>query len=485
MTRSPPRARKSKSRLAVQRIIVAIIFGAIVNFGLSLNVSPDFPIVAKLRQDGAALGMQLAAHWNDMLSPSGVSLPAGTRHISIVDIDEHSCQAVVSFEKCRFQRVGHPELLEQVLAAADKSRAKVVIIDIVFPTATEANSSEAGRRLLRQIELPGPPIVAPIVYGANSIGKISIDWANSICGQPRCGRLVYAPAFAIDRFRSAREYPLLVKAIVSDIPARDNLPVRTVPSLVLAAAKAAGNSGRGVPEVLPILFTLPSFATLSDPRDADILTAQSGKYLQSVDYQRAQIADGDGRLKFAERPNSFLIIGSSAPITNDWHETPLGTMAGMEVVANAIRTLELRNAGPRPSAQNWLGWMFTLVSWSILACAVVLIVNIEKAPNRFLVRFGLPQQSRSLTVSLAPLLLLAVFCVALTLELGLKVWEFVLSNKGPYERTGDADIIFPVVAILFTTAVDLSQRFLLWLEHVVAKLLDVVESALQKRVPPA
>lgn len=464
---------KPLGRLVAERFVVAVIFGALVNFLLTLQIVSAIPAVAKLRQDGASIGLYLATSWNDLLSSSGVMRPAGTTHISIVDINEASCEAIASRDRCHFDRIGHPEVLDAALAAADKTRAKLIVFDILFPTAAELQGSDAGRRLRARLDGPGPPIVAPIAFGNNSIGALSIDLSNSICGRLRCGRLRFAPAYVIEKFKTAREYPLSVPVDFRSDPAGANAPKHRIPSLVLAAAQEAGMPLQGTTKSLPIIFTLPSFATLTDPADQDVLAAQNGKYFNSVDYQHIAIGRDGKSFALGEKAGVVLIVGSSAPITNDWHDTPLGEMAGMEVVANAIRSIELSGTEPARaprSASNGL-WFFAF-SWAVLFATIFGIAWVERERHKFDIQTQIFRSGWRLGVNYSIIVLLAIVALGFLAELGGKTWEIVDELREPDARTGEIDVIFPLLAIFFTTAVDLSHRLLGGLERCIGWVFD-------------
>lgn len=461
---------KKIGRIVAERFIVAVFFGALINFLLTLQCVTDIPTVAKLRQDGASLGIYLATSWNDLLSPSGVPRPAGTTHISIVDIDEASCQAVVGGDSCHFDRIGHAEVIDAALAAADKTKARLIVFDILFPSAAEAERSEAGKRLLARLDQPGPPIVAPIAFGNNALGAMTIDRANSICGRMRCGRLRFAPAYSVDRFQVARGYPLRLPVEVRGYAAGVDAPDRRIASLVLAAAQEAHMQIRTA-DPLPILFTIPSFASLTDPSDEDILKAQTGTYLDSVDYQHIATAEDGKSFVLPEKKGVVLIIGSSAPVTSDWHDTPLGKMAGMEVVANAIRSIEMSGVAPARRF-TWSCWWFFALSWIVLLATIFGIASVDRARDRFKLTLGLPGSPRRLVIHYSALVLLAILALGFFAEVGGKVWEIIDQLRTPQSRNGDVDIIFPVLAIFFTTAVDLSHRLLAALERWTSWLLD-------------
>lgn len=454
---------RSFAREAAQRFLVALVFGLLVAAVINSSVARNVPILDKARQQGGALGVQLAMTWHDFTARyfggASVALPSGATRISMIDIDEAACASFSSFTRCRFDRIGQPQLLAEVLAAADAAAPRVIVFDVVLPSSQDIASSHAAQEILARVQQPGPPIIAPIPYANNPQGDIGINWADSICGQPVCGRLRYAPAFAEERYGVVRGYPAYVMAAtVPDAGAPED-QIRTqvrLPSLALAASQATGGVVAAPMGPVQILYTIPSFANIDREATREVLSAAEW---DSVDYLRASqtVFGTPPEIRFPERPNNILLIGSSAPVTADWHDTPLGTMTGMEIVANAIRTMELRRGDAVASEPHHSG-RFDLMAWAGLGLAIILLTATDRARER---RFG----------GDAPLIdrytfkRLLILSVALVLEVVLKVAEVVSELGRPEMRTGDLDILFPLVAIFFTTAVETSQRLIVKMER--------------------
>jgi hypothetical protein len=452
----------STRRLIVQRFIVALIFAWLAGILLSPDNSSNVGVIATLHREGGRLGLSVATTWNDFLRRGGVTRPTGTTRISIFDIDEAACIAMASYRECKFDRIGDPRVIHAALAAADTTKAKLIIFDILFPTSAETNS-EAGRALLIRLQAPGPPIVAPIDYSENSLGKISINWAKSICGRPRCGRLRYAPAYSFDPLGTTRAYPLLINGRLVANTAHDELPVR-LPSLVLAAAQATGLSLPQTPDPLPIVYSIPSYATLGRS-DHDLLNKQIGVYQDSAYYMHVTVSEDGHGYKMPERAGEIVIIGSSAPVTNDVHDTPLGPMTGMEVVANAFRTAEMSSKGEAARVPAGPGWIASILSWLVLLGTIAVITRIEAAGSRLVLRLPVYGGRPPIAIGYSMILILAIVMIGLLIDLALKVWQIAAEISNPQLRTGDVDLIFPLIAIFFTTGVEISQRIIAKLER--------------------
>lgn len=462
------------ARRLLTRFVTAMIFSTVAGQVLEMGYARDWPVVAQMKQEGADVGMALATWWNDLAfaREGKVGLPAGATHISILDIDEAACSRLASLPRCRFEAIGQPEVLDAAIAAADSARPKVIVLDLYLPTAAMAVSSPVAQRLLERLQAPGPAIVAPIEYrdpsgGGGARGAIAIDWANSICGQPRCGRLRYAPAFTVERFQSARGYPTIIRADMIPSSASPETAIRhdvPIESLALAAVDTKG--GKAVSDVIPVLYTLPAFAKAAPQARA----VNRARYFKSIDYDRLRLRQGMpiAPQSLASRvPGAILIIGSSAPIIDDLHDSPLGPMTGMEIVANAIRTLELR-AGvllDQEGIERRVS-ILTALGWAGVAATLAALGLVEHARSR---RMG--AQPRRLFDRWS-MLTLVILLAGLALEVGFKLGEAIVRLQDPRARTADFDIIFPALAIFFTTGVEMSQRFLAKVEFALDGIFD-------------
>lgn len=451
-------------REVIQRFAVALIFGALISGLASWEGLRSLTLVERVRQEGAAIALRVSVVWNERLALAAEK-PEGTTAVTLLDIDEGACAELVGFVPCRFDRIGHAEVLDEALAAADAAGPAVIVFDILLPGMAAARDTEAGRRLLERVSKPGPAIIAPIAHGEVRDGVITVNWAQSLCGRPRCGRLRFAPAFATSRFGSARSYPVVATAdVVPDILAASDDVERISISSIAGATLEALHGRRIEGADLPIVYTIPSFATLSDGQ----LGAAQAAYFDNVEFLRfSQLSREGSAWRLPARPGRLLVIGTSAPIADDWHDTPLGAMSGMEVVANAIRTFEMERGGKAPVSGRW---MFDALAWAVLLAVIFLLALVQRArARRSAERL---QGARAIIPDRYSLLTLLVLIAAVIVEALIQVADVVYSLKDPRARTGDLDILLPLFAIFFTTAVELSHRLIRRLEAGVAWLVD-------------
>jgi CHASE2 domain-containing sensor protein len=118
-----------------------------------------------------------------------------------------------------------------------------------------------------------------------------------------------------------------------------------------------------------ILFSMPSLAAASVAADtggaADAkqvgrqLQTSYDKPVESSVYRRVPVSfdpdNGEVRAVAADWLNdAIVVIGTSAASGNDWHSTPIGPMAGAEVILNAARSFRMFPAPVKPSLGHHL-----------------------------------------------------------------------------------------------------------------------------------
>lgn len=446
------------ARSTLKDTLLALIFGTIVSQVFVIGYALDIPLVKKLEREGADIGAQIAAIWLDLVNDPA-PLDPSLRPIVIVDIDEESCAVLGDEEVCLFDRIGQPGLLADLIDGASASGPEVIVLDVFPPASDDPGSAE----VLAAIKREGPPILAPIEYRQGEGERINIDWSNSICGAPVCGRLRYAPAFAIREDGKARRYAAIIDVRTPEGEAE-------LPSIAYAAA-ATANPALQTPRTaeIDIDYGLPSIATVPSEEMRIFLLS---RYLGNLDYLSAR--------QFAQGPNDLdgqiLIIGSSAIYGGDIHATPLGVMTGMEVLANAIRTFEATAIPEELPRETPFLEKFGAVLWSTAILAATLA-----AESWLIMRRAAARRRRGLDPEETPLwdrysTYIGLLWIA---AIGFELFSLAQDVIGQFEESRFGarriDILFPVLGVLFFAFVDLMKRG----EEKLGQLVDWVLTTLR------
>jgi len=287
-----------------------------------------------------------------------------------VDVDRAACEAFSpDASACIGDRPVPPALTIAFAKAARHSGASVVVIDVRAPDGA-ADRADLANALAAP---DGPWVIASLGVRPRLSDKQMKVVANSqtLLGPAaqaplRSGRLLLAPfltatdAFAADGI--VRHYPLLEQV---EGLGREGA-VRWLPSAPFLASRLADSIGAGALICLyyrrespgcdgvdastsstviqfgertdlrnRIFYSLPSLAA-AGPEQRSIYR---DRYLGFYDRIVASDLIESGTFIWPRElmAGAIVIFGSSAPEAHDWHVTPLGPMAGPEILFNAIR----------------------------------------------------------------------------------------------------------------------------------------------------
>ena len=161
-----------------------------------------------------------------------------------------------------------------------------------------------------------------------------------------------------------------------------------------------------------------------------------------------------------------VVIGASNPARRDWHYTPLGNMAGPEVVINAIRSFQRSSKEPEPTASSTL-WHEAQI---VMTCSLIwLLFHSLRYGTAGAVgkRFApLQQIRRSLFVAVT-------FVATLLLVLGVTLHMSFTPNK----PEPSLSILVGVLAITLEQYVDAMEWVLHRVSAVAARLLGISKEA--------
>lgn len=331
-------------------IVFSILLSALVAFLAWVGVG----WVQLLERRGTDFTMRTAVA---LRSPVVDELGPGEREavdpILFLDIDEVGCERLsVRPRRCRTHGVGQPSVLIPIGEALRRSGARLVVLDIRWPDPESFDPTFSAERMVKAwAARPGPPVVAALPGALSSSPGVAVDW-DVVAGMPR-GRLRFAPS-AIWPGETAGD--TVIRAFPDEVPIvgdlRANWPDRLA-SMPVAVVESLGR-GRAVRAADPlegrrILFTLPSLAANPDEALASLhlgsweRRALAGMMTRDPACPTCPVEVGVEGLR-----GQIVIVGSSAPAADDLHMSPLGIMAGAELIANAIRARQLAAAAPPP-----------------------------------------------------------------------------------------------------------------------------------------
>jgi CHASE2 domain-containing sensor protein len=358
--------------------LTGVVFAILLSLALLL-AGPHIPGLSDFMSAMEVKGVDAAMRVRLVAAPdSGFAGASRDPGFVFLDIDSAACEAAHGGSRCDTRSPADPALAARVATAALATDPRVVIIDVALwdddPGAAPSASAAAMEALAAAAKAhPNTRVVAVAPFrptGAERTGVI--DWTLV---PPALAKdsITFAPSFAwrgpFENDGVMRRYPSTV--LMSDptkSPTAHETP--TLPYLSALYAQAADDPTRlaavdcqyaaligpqsivcpttvALPPVHPldgglqagaesrILYSLPSLVPGPDGQRPFQAAQFQGRYDL---YPVSAMLDDQGRLR---QPVLFkdkiVIISTSALTALDHHDTPLGDMAGAEVVLNAVK----------------------------------------------------------------------------------------------------------------------------------------------------
>jgi hypothetical protein len=451
--------------------IAGISFSVLVSALFALLIWLGVDWVQFLERRGTDLTMRSAVAFN---TPVLDGLPAAARAkiapIVFLDVDEAGCQLLAERkDRCQTDGVGQPDVLVAVGEALAASRARLIVLDVRWPRQEMFGSAEEQSRMIRAwAGPPGPPVIAALPGALSSSAGIATDW-DSVRSVPT-GRLQFAPSAV---WPGRGDQDMVIRSFPDEIPLVGELPPGSpdrLAAMPLASVRALGGRTAGhQADGQRILFTLPS---LSGSTDEDLASLHLGDWerraLSAMIAPRAPAcADCSPGIRTDGLAGQVVIVGSSAPAANDLHMTPLGTMAGAEIIANAIRARQLVEAAEAPDASRLFRAkvVATLPAMGISFLASLGIAWLLR--RRVRARWARVKQ-KSAVAALFTLALLASLLVTLQLALG---------NVLESERAGQqVDLLLPTLALFLEGFVAFSKWLLDSVDILILQLFERIRA---------
>ena len=461
----------------VKRTLVAFFFGFVLSAMFALAIAAQFTPLVKLERESIDFGVRIAnAVFGD--SADEVPLPGGASPILMVDVDAEACATLASEQACKFDKMMQPEVVTAIMEVVDAVGPEVAVLDVLV-------TPEAGDALREAMGEDGQPLLTAMELSEFEMtgGELANGFLleKSLCGAPKCGRLEYLPARALTQDGKARYYERSVAvtplATLDGQPsAPTSFPTLAYRAAALADAEDLWDDGEPAPQ---IGYTLPSFALdgAGGRIEPDKRRDRLGIYDNNIEhYLLSSIKDGkDSPIDIeVPPPGSILIVGSTAASGGDLHNTPVGPMGGMEVVANAIRSFQLAAPEQVPGAFEAFLAKISTVLKALLIIALVegflayfsMKRDAAAAAGTRVVGEGAFWDRWSLPIFLSMILAFAG-------EFLLTTWEIINQLHEDAGSAGAVDVIWPIVGVTISAIIGFSGEIIAKLEWLVDWVFDL------------
>ena len=515
-----------------QEALVATVTGAVlsllVSFIMTIGSAAGLEPFKTMERLGADFGMQWM--WALRLDDAQED-----RTYIFIDVDTTACTrfqpslaATAKLQSCLSGRTIPASLIADIIDAAAKSQAAAVILDVApYETKEEQGlvdaaigrigSAKSPYFLLPQAGRPGIDIdgnnvfnrtPATATHRANSLGPlrlVSVQFDDGAAGDGlirRYGRTTttvgvgpvptapWLAALMMSRTtRAAADCRYYLRC--EDVSPTDR-------EMVIAAEQRGAN--------LPTIFSLPSLA-LGASEVSGRPSVERRRWGESEDwfsehlhYKRLVaselLSDGNGHFKSSRfEPGALIVVGSSAPAAVDFHQTPIGSMTGSEVILNAARAFDhqLRaKSEARPALMQVLEKVVAIARGSFFMLLFWLLIHFIRHHTH-----AHTLGRRLLADGAIALIFAGAIAVALVVELRLEAEHL----RQSLAHAQPVDLLTPIFALglegyadAVRTMVDRVERLTLWIVRAVGGRLgkratngadDFMMEAEAAQAPPA
>lgn len=359
---------------ALAGLLFSLAMSAIFSLGSAFRVAP----LVAVERAGIDFGMVAYTAFTGRPKPSAED----PRYV-FVDVDRAACEVFSeSARTCAGGRPIPPSLTIAFAEAARRSGAAVVVIDVRAP-----EEAQERRQLAEALDAPdGPWIIASLgVRPRVSTRQMEVVAERETLLGPsdraplRSGRLLLAPfvtttdAFAADG--TIRHYPLLERveglgpagaprwlpsapflaASLADAGSAQAVLCRyfrdaRTPCSAIDQGDAASAIRFGERTDLRnrIFYSLPSLSAANEDQRALYRERYFGFYDR---IEASALIEGEAFSWPSDlMRGAIVVLGTSMPEGHDWHVSPLGPMAGPEILLNATRAFSEFSPLSEPSA---------------------------------------------------------------------------------------------------------------------------------------
>lgn len=435
----------AQSRQLAKRTLVAFLFGMLMSFvfvaGSALKLDP----IERLERASVDFAARVATSIFTF-SEDEVALPAKASRIIMIDVDEEACALVADARACRYDRIGQSALFETIFSSTAEFSPAATIIDIFL-------DPEIGRELSEQISSFPGQIYLPMDMRESGDGAPLFALENSFCGELECGNAAFLPALVRSQDGRSRYYSYELPVRISS---PGNLTEKTV-VLPTLPAKVATQTGThylvATSAEHAVSFALPTFALANEEQRIKLRKSHMGNIGY---YSLADLISDDGQT--IEWPDgsagAIVIIGSSAAAGRDLHNTPIGPMAGMELLTNTIRSMQIAEADTEPSFWEALFAKIKAVLIALLVLAVGEYFLLRSEISRSTAHeCNRPTVSAGCFWDRYSWAFLLVLTGILLGELAIAIWQILAEMEDPATRAGAVDVIWPIIGVILSALI--------------------------------
>lgn len=483
--------------LPLRRGVVSWLVGLVVGYLIAvLLVALVLPVFPRIQEYSRDLGLALAVRWELIRAVGSGGVQRVDKEPGYAFIDLHPGSVGTSSESTRNDAQVRPDPYEvacRQLAVADPRRScdarhpvdrhlladaidkvsrlpiQSVVIDILLDAGPEPHGISGDEALREAIRKSGRTVfaAAPVVVASSGL-KAGLDLA--VLPPEGLPDLLRAPASGGQPLaRPGVPFP------VAEQPVRRYARCQSIsgtgelmPTLPWAVARYALEQGAQQGRTLDcadrrtpprIAYTLPSLDShVGEDLSQFIDLAASYTHLLLRCTWNDLSRPGSPCSSAQAMRGRIVVIGASNPLRRDRHFTPLGDMAGSEVVINAIRSFILYESKPEPT----LAWKLAGKLWVVTLVAMLVWLPFYVFRHWHEHRDS-PATVRPAAKLRAVLLRFSVFAFAVVCASALALWVSVAKTPTP-----DVDVLVPVLAVAIEALAD-------WLDEVRSVMRDPLE----------
>jgi hypothetical protein len=470
--------------------VTGLILSIFINVVIGLCTHWHVPVIGQVERTGSDLGMLARAK----LIPNGAGTVAGAGQIAqpnyvFFDVDEAACRAFAKGadqgSQCLLHNPISATLTAAFIRAAKKAHAAVAIVDVApFESRNDRNVVMKSVDEVTPDSVIDTWVIAPVFSRfKDQIGAFwgdrSLDLAPcNIGGKLRLATLGTStdPAAQDDKVRRAG---LISQVFDANDPNATPRVLPTAPQLAASRLRAIQDvGGHSLIDHKPILMALDqadmdcgsgrsatrhSFAAANDgvaikysmpslSQTAASELSQNESVASNKHYERLVASKSfanDQHTEFDltsdQNKGAVIVLGSSQLVAEDLHSTPIGVMAGSEILLNAIRTLveqpQSTGSNERAERNRWgrvlaekgvslfIGFLVMTFTW--LAIYYVHSRPTHAGFARHALRIG------AMTM---------LFLLGMSLSLLAELWSLTQALRSS-NALGDVDVLTPVFAL--------------------------------------
>lgn len=429
----------------------AVILSLLVAIAMSAVSAVGFAPIKAMEKSSGDFTYRVAVAF---FGTDGWSDSKEHRHIDpivFLDIDEAGCEMLAADPwDCRTNGVVHHEVLLFVASGLAESEAKAIVFDTRLPDDHWDVEPDQQTELFSAWQKI-PSVLIAAMPGAPGRDNVFFARDDAVTGAQF---MTFAPAVLFDNSDySDGIVRNLDRSVLTQFASDGSLETRA--TIAFALLDKLGQTYERDEEE-PIFFSLAS--TIDN-------SASYGNGWERRALSRL-IIEEKGRpkaLQTAGLDRQIVLVGSSAAAAGDVHLTPLGTMAGPEILANIIRDVQM--FPDRPD----IGWLDKL-TWKLVSLIPAMLILVMTEFSSAYLGFRSKTKGWNRTRYFALQVVLWTMAVSLAIVTTSYLSLYGLLANGSYELSGD--LILPIIALFFEEFVRTSSRFILWFETRLAALVE-------------